>query len=150
MTLTYVNSITEIKEEQLNGFFVAWPNPPSAKVHYKILKESSYFWAAVDSDTLKVVGFINAISDNTLSAYIPLLEVLPAYQDHGIGQKLVELMIDSLDNLYMIDVVCDENVVEFYKPLGFIKGSSMMLRNPEKQAGNTYDRQPVKDLTRRR
>ena len=34
-------------------------------------------------DAGRVVGFVTAISDGVLSAYIPLLEVLPEYQGAG-------------------------------------------------------------------
>ncbi|MFT4968487.1 MAG: ribosomal protein S18 acetylase RimI-like enzyme [Chitinophagales bacterium] len=36
----------------------------------------------------KVIGFINAISDKTLSAYLPLIEVLPSYQKQGVGKNI--------------------------------------------------------------
>ncbi len=38
----------------------------------------------IDDINNKVVGFITAISDGVISAYIPLLEVLPKYQNMKI------------------------------------------------------------------
>jgi len=49
---------------------------------------------AIDNDTHKVVGFINAVSDGVLTAYIPLLEVLEKYQGMGISGKLTKLMLE--------------------------------------------------------
>ena len=40
---------------------------------------------AIDENTNQVVGFVTAISDGVLSAYIPFLEVLPEYKSIGIG-----------------------------------------------------------------
>ena len=54
-----------------------------------------------------VVGFVTAVSDGVLSAYIPLLEVLPEYQDRGIGSELMRRILEQLDDLYMVDVLCD-------------------------------------------
>ena len=71
-----------------SGFFDGWPNPPSRANFYRILQNSTYVWLAVDKDSNKVVGFINAISDKVLTAYIPLLEVIPEYQKQGIGSEL--------------------------------------------------------------
>ncbi len=51
--------------------------------------------------------FINAISDRVLSAFVPLLEVLPEYQRRGIGSTLVETMLAQLGDLYMVDLVAD-------------------------------------------
>lgn len=135
MEIKYIDRVELINEKQLKGFFVGWPTPPTEKVHYKMLKKSTHVWIAIDQKTGNAVGFINAISDKTLAAYIPLLEVLPAYQGQGIGSKLVELMKDSLKDFYMVDVVCDEDVIAFYKNHQFVKGNSMMLRNYKHQSG---------------
>jgi ribosomal protein S18 acetylase RimI-like enzyme len=77
-----------------------------------------------------VVGFVTAISDGVLSAYIPLLEVLPEYQGRGIGAELVRRLLDRLGGLYMVDLCCDEDVVGFYERLGLARwDAGMGLRN---------------------
>jgi ribosomal protein S18 acetylase RimI-like enzyme len=133
--IEYINSLKSITEENLKGFFVGWPNPPSAQKHVKILENSSYFWLAVDSSTGQVVGFINAISDKTLCAYIPLLEVLPEYQGQGIGSELVRHMLKTLKDYYMVDVVCDDDLRDFYKGFSMFEGRGMMIRNFKMQCG---------------
>lgn len=121
--------------ERINalGFFVGWPNPPSGQTLKKILTNSQYIYLAIENE--KLVGFINAISDQVLSAYIPLLEVLPEYQGKGIGQKLVSRIKEDLSIYYMIDICCDDEVVSFYEKSGFRKGSSVMIRNYKHQSG---------------
>ena len=42
---------------------------------------------------------MTAISDGVLSAFIPLLEVLPEWPGHGIGSELVRRMLAELDGL---------------------------------------------------
>ncbi len=84
----FTKDISLIHEAMLEGFFKGWPNPPSKQTHLKILKNSSKCIIAKDESTKKVVGFITAITDQTLCAYIPLLEVLESYQNKGIGKKL--------------------------------------------------------------
>lgn len=117
----------------IDGFFVGWPNPPSNETFKKILCKSQHVVLAIENE--KLVGFINAISDETLSAYIPLLEVLPNYKGQGIGTELVERMKSELKNYYMIDISCDDDVVAFYEKLSFRKNNSMYLRNYAKQSG---------------
>ena len=117
----------------VSGFFVGWPNPPSNQTLKNILMNSQHVCLAIEND--KLVGFINAITDQVLSAYIPLLEVLPQYQGRGIGQMLVGKMKEDLQNFYMIDICCDENVVPFYEGLGFKRGHSVMSRNYKHQSG---------------
>lgn len=133
--IKYISALTNITEENLKGFFVNWPNPPKAKKHLKILENSSYFWLAIDSSSGNVIGFINAISDKTLSAYIPLLEVLPEYQGQGIGSELVRNMMITLKDYYMIDLLCDDNLINFYKRFNMFEGRGMLLRNYKMQSG---------------
>lgn len=85
----------------------------------------------------QIVGFITAISDDVLSAYIPLLEVLPEYKNKGIGKELVKRMLKELDKIYMIDLCCDEDLIPYYKKFGMIQGNAMLLRNYKMQSGNS-------------
>lgn len=63
--------------------------------------------AAVDSTTGRVVGFVAAISDGVLTAFLSWLEVLPDYQGRGIGTRLLSRMLTELDHLYSVDLICD-------------------------------------------
>jgi len=65
-------------------------------MHLKLLKNSYKIVVAIDNSCNKVVGFITSISDGIISAYIPLLEVLPEYQQQGIGKELVSRLLQDL------------------------------------------------------
>jgi GNAT superfamily N-acetyltransferase len=114
--IEYTTSLDDVTPDQLEGFFVGWPSPPSHGKHLELLEGSAHVVLAKDG--ARVVGFVTAISDGVLSAYVPLLEVLPEYQGHGIGTELVRRLLDRLANLYMVDVICDEDVVPFYERFG--------------------------------
>ncbi|MFL0252579.1 GNAT family N-acetyltransferase [Clostridium neuense] len=133
--IKYVNSIENINEDNIKGFFVGWANPPSSKKHLEILKGSTYFWLAVDEGKGKVVGFITAISDKIVSSYITFLEVLPEYRNIGIGTELFKRMKGTLENYYMIDLICDEKLVGFYRKFDMFKSQGMIIRNLKKQSG---------------
>lgn len=117
------------------GFFEGWPNPPSIEKHKQILANSYKAIVAIDGRNHKIIGFINAISDGILSAYIPLLEVLPQYQKQGIGSGLVRRILEELDGFYMIDLSCDKELQSFYEKLGMIKSHGMVYRNYKYQCG---------------
>ena len=133
--MKYINSCDNITEDMLNGFFVGWPNPPSPSKHLKLLRESQKVVIAFDEEKNQVVGFITAISDNVLSAYIPFLEVLPEYKAKGIGKQLVSRMLDELKEIYMVDICCDDDLVPYYKNFGMTHTNGMIIRNYEMQSG---------------
>jgi ribosomal protein S18 acetylase RimI-like enzyme len=134
--ITYQTSVDGISAEMLAGFFVRWPNPPSPETHLRLLQRAYRVVLAVDDQTNRVVGFINAIGDGVLSAYIPLLEVLPEYQMRGIGDELVQRLLKLLDDLYMIDLTCDRRLQKFYERFGLRPYTGMMIRNFAHQAGS--------------
>lgn len=131
----YVYDLGAIEAAQLQGFFVGWPNPPKPETHLKLLRGSSHAVLALDEASGRVVGFITAISDGVLSAYIPLLEVLPEWQGRGIGQELTRRMLDELRHLYMVDLLCDAELQPFYKRTGMFPATGMMIRNFDRQSG---------------
>ncbi|TQR37132.1 GNAT family N-acetyltransferase [Lysinibacillus sphaericus] len=133
--MIYQNSLEGISSEMLNGFFVDWPNPPNPQTHLKLLTNSSKIVIALDDHTNQVVGFITAISDGVLSAYIPFLEVLPEYKNKGIGKELVKQMLKELEDIYMIDLCCDDDLVPYYEKLEMLKSNGMLVRNYEMQSG---------------
>jgi len=132
--IDYTSSLENISEEMLSGFFVGWPNPPSQSAHIKILKGSYCVWLAIDKNKNKVIGFINATSDGVLSAYIPLLEVLPEYQNTGVGKELVANMLDSLKKFYMVDLLCDKDLQDYYAKFGMQEATGSFLRNYDRQS----------------
>lgn len=133
--IRYQPTLEGITPDDLTGFFVGWPQPPSPETHLKILQGSTHIWLAIDEQTGQVVGFVNAVSDNILAAFIPLLEVLPNYQGRGIGTELVQRMLASTQHLYAIDLVCDEDVVSFYQRMNMRPVHGMAIRNYDRQSG---------------
>jgi ribosomal protein S18 acetylase RimI-like enzyme len=133
--IEYRDSLDGVEPGHLAGFFAGWPNPPSPATHRALLARSDAIVLAIDGETAQVVGFITALTDGVLTAYIPLLEVLPDYQGRGIGQELVRRMLGRLQQLYAIDLLCDADLQPFYARFGMRPATGMMVRNYERQAG---------------
>src|SRR5687768_1927525 len=74
--ISYRHSVDGIEALHLTGFFVGWPSPPSPEIHLLALRHSDAVVLAIDDETGMVVGYITAITDHVLAAYIPHLEVL--------------------------------------------------------------------------
>jgi ribosomal protein S18 acetylase RimI-like enzyme len=130
----FTTSLDGIDESMLVGFCVDWPSPMSPATHLRLLHGSHRVVLALDED--RVVGFVTAISDGVLSAYIPLLEVLPTWKGRGIGTELVRRMLDELSDLYMVDLLCDDDVAPFYERIdGMIRVGGFCVRNYAAQRG---------------
>jgi len=113
------DALVGLTEDALEGgFFEGWPNPPSPAVHLAHLRGAEVAIVAVDTGTDAVVGFVTAVGDGVLAAFIPLLEVLPAYRGRGIGAELVRRVLARLSSRYSIDLVCDPDLVPYYERLG--------------------------------
>jgi ribosomal protein S18 acetylase RimI-like enzyme len=117
----------QLTAEQLHGFFVGWPASPTPEQHLAVLLGSHRVQLALADH--RVVGFVNAISDGLLTAFIPWLEVLPEYQGQGIGTELMRRILASLGNLYSIDLTCDPELRPYYERLGLRPLHGMGIRN---------------------
>lgn len=126
--IRYTTSLQRFSSNQFQNFCVGWEFPLSSKKIYAVLHIAYCKVIAYDTKTYKPVGFTYAISDGILSAYIPLLEVLPTYQHQKIGTELIKLLLKQLDNFYMVDLCCNSSLEKFYTPLGFYSVSGMIKR----------------------
>jgi ribosomal protein S18 acetylase RimI-like enzyme len=134
--IEYLESAETITLEQLPaGFFEGWPHPPGRETHLRVLRGSDEVVLARDGASGRIVGFISAVTDGVLAAYVPLLEVLPEYRGRGIGRELVRRMLRSLDHLYMVDLICDPGLQAFYERLGMTRASGMSVRHYRNQSG---------------
>jgi len=136
-SIRYKEPADGLTEDHLRGtFFVGWPNPPSPATHLRILQGSDHIVVAIDDATGMVVGFVTAVSDGVLAAFIPNLEVDPAYQRRGIGTELMRRILDQLNHLYSIDLLCDEELQPYYERLGMRRATGMLHRNYDRQSGS--------------
>ncbi len=126
--IKYIISLNKIDKEQLNGFFVGWKAPLTTEEHYNILKNSQYKILAVNMESNMVIGFINALSDKINFAFIPMLEVLPEFQNKGIGKELIRRMLKKLEYINCIDLTCDIRLQGFYSQFGMIESRGMVIR----------------------
>jgi len=125
----YTDSVHGITTKMLQGFFTGWRKPLSTETHLAILKNSDHVLLAIDPDRGKVVGFVTAISDGIQAAFIPLLEVLPAYRGKGIGTVLMSRMLNKLRGIPAVDLTCDPSLQGFYARLGMVPSVGMVIRN---------------------
>ena len=128
--IRYTDDLTGVTAERLTGFFEEWGTRPTPATHLRSLHGAEVAILAIDADTDGVVGFVTAIGDGVLSAYVSLLDVVPGYRGRGIGTELMRRVLSRIGGRYMIDLTCDDDLVPFYERIGMTPGRAMMLRDP--------------------
>jgi GNAT superfamily N-acetyltransferase len=98
----------------------------------RMLKGSGVVVALVDPTVDRMVGFARAITDKTFLAIILDVVVVPAYRGRGLGIRLIEELLSSPDlaSVDSIELVCQPELVPFYRNLGFTDavGRSLLMR----------------------
>lgn len=122
----YLTESERITPGMISGFFVGWPSAPTPEKLIEVMGGSyRRVWAIREG---QVVGYINAISDGVLNAFIPWLEVHPDHQGQGIGAELVRRVVAQLEGMYAIDLCCDTDLFPYYEKLGFTTFGGAGLR----------------------
>jgi ribosomal protein S18 acetylase RimI-like enzyme len=117
------------RDYRFEGFFEGWRFDPGPDGLIAILQGSYRAVVALDPAAQRVVGFVNCVSDGVLSAFIPLLEVLPDSRGRGIAGRLMRDLLADLDDFYSVDIVCDDALIPFYEELTFERCAAMIRRN---------------------
>lgn len=133
----YQEMLDGVVSARLRGFFAGWPNPPTPETLLRLLASSDHIVLAIDPMTTDVIGYVTAITDGVLSAYVSSIEVLPRHQGRGIGTALMRRLLDRLEGLYMVDLVCDPEIVPFYERLGLQPATAMVRRDYAHQSGRS-------------
>jgi GNAT superfamily N-acetyltransferase len=86
------------------------------------MQNSDKVYSAWAGDEL--VGLMNALSDQAMTAYFHYLLVKPAHQKFGIGRELVHRMLADYADFPRKVLIAYDNQVAFYQKCGFEIGSS--------------------------
>jgi ribosomal protein S18 acetylase RimI-like enzyme len=134
--IRYSEELGGLSAADLVGFWEGWPTRPSPERHLRALRGSEIAILAIDDVAGRVVGFVTAVGDGELAAFVPFLEVLPAYRGRGIGRELLRRALERLDGRYSVDLVCDDELVPFYERLGFTRLAAMAIRDRDALAAD--------------
>ena len=110
---TFAKAIIDLRKSVGWNGTEEWYNNP--------LMTSYYHIACYDGD--KLIGYVDTVSNGVTDAYIQDLTVDPAYQGQGIGTELMNRIIARLkeNHIFMISVLYDEELQDFYKRFGFFQ-----------------------------
>lgn len=119
---TYPNKKHGITMEEVEARFNQSPRRPIEEAK-KALEgdENGHYWVAEDSG--KIIGFCSALRKNGKNR-IGAIYVLPGYQGHGTGKKLISMGFEWLGeakDIYVGVASYNTDSIRFYEKCGFIK-----------------------------
>lgn len=112
-----INTYLELRRK------VDW-KPLTDEQAQKAIENSLLTVVAYDKE--KPVGMGRIVGDGAVICYIQDLIVIPEYQGQGVGQMIMESLIDYVrelkipDTELMLDLMCAKGRESFYKKYGFI------------------------------
>jgi len=118
--------------EQVLGLYraVGWSSADKPqKLHAGLLGAHSLVTAWHDGgsgggDGSLLIGLGSAISDGHLVVYFPHLLVRPGYQGHGVGTRLMGIMMKRYRGFHQQALLADGRAVDFYRKLGFSRAGT--------------------------
>ena len=118
MELTY-NDTKHPGQTNLQQLFlsVEWDSANHPEKLERAIANSHSVFTAWDGDLL--VGLINVLSDGDMAAYVHYLLVRPEYQAHGVGKKLVNIMLKEYAHVAHKVLVAYDPQIGFYERCGF-------------------------------
>lgn len=124
----------KITAEQAAGLFqaVGWMSGDYPEELACALRDADVLVTAWDRKRL--VGLCELLTDGGMTAYLNYLLVLPEYQGHGIGSKLVELSLRRLGGFRRIILLAERGKETFYEQFGFrqddhAQGMALLIRD---------------------
>ncbi len=96
-----------------------WSSAEKPTELYNALINSHSLITAWDKDRL--IGLGNAISDGYLVVYYPHLLIHPNYQRKGVGQMIMNKMLEKYKNFHMQMLTADGKSIDFYQKIGFVR-----------------------------
>jgi ribosomal protein S18 acetylase RimI-like enzyme len=104
---------------------VGWTRPASEEALAEVLKAGPAV-GAWNRD--KLVGFVRALSDGHLVAYVEDVMVHEGYRHSGVGRKLMVRLLEEIGSVAKVNLFCEAPVVRFYEGSGFRQTSYLLMQ----------------------
>ncbi|MCB0062213.1 MAG: GNAT family N-acetyltransferase [Caldilineaceae bacterium] len=92
-----------------------WPERTLAEITDVLNREQAVgAWAAEE-----LVGFARVVSDGHWHAYIEDVMVHPDYRRHGIADRMLQRLLETLSHTDTISLFCHSSLIPLYERHGF-------------------------------
>ena len=119
-----VKIVTSWDVQEIHHLYVAggwWKEEWQVSRLNELIRATYAFAVAYHRGTRKTIGMVRAISDGIADAYVQDLVVLPEFRGHGVGGRLVKVLVAHClaNGIQWIALVAEPGTEGFYAPLGF-------------------------------
>ena len=129
-----VHELDETLIAQLHAFFLReWWTEDRSLEETRCCVEGSQVCIGLTDDAGNLIGFVRVITDYTFKALIFDVIVAEAHRGTGLGDRLIELVLEHLDlaNVKHFELYCRPEIAPFYARHGFtaeVGGVRLMRR----------------------
>ncbi|MBP6611684.1 MAG: GNAT family N-acetyltransferase [Paludibacter sp.] len=123
MNIITYKETKELKSKDLQDLFlsVEWSSGHYPDKLVIAMQNSSTVYTAWSDDQL--VGLINVLDDNIMTAYVHYLLINPQFQGNGIGKNLVDYIKNKYKDYLRIVLIAYDDETPFYEHVGFTKAT---------------------------
>jgi GNAT superfamily N-acetyltransferase len=118
--IRYADSVGGLSARQLRLVRREWVNPPSPSLTLASLRAMGAVIVALN-DADDVVGFVCGMTDGLLVLYVWDLEVVSDYREQGIGDALLERLLQRYGQLYQVNAHPDARQLPLFERHGFVR-----------------------------
>jgi ribosomal protein S18 acetylase RimI-like enzyme len=104
---------------------VGWSRPASEQDMAEVLQAGPAVGAW---DGERLIGFVRALSDGHLAAYVEDVIVNEEYRGGGVGEKLMRRLLEEVGDVANVSLFCEPAVVRFYEKSGFRRTSYVLMQ----------------------
>ncbi len=104
---------------------VGWSRPASEEDLADVLGSGPAV-GAWDGEAL--VGFVRALSEGHLAAYVEDVMVREGYRGSGLGEELMARLLTEVGEVANVSLFCEPPVVRFYERSGFRRTSYVLMQ----------------------
>jgi GNAT superfamily N-acetyltransferase len=115
---------------------VSWSRPANEEELREVL-EAGPAVGAWDGERL--VGFVRALSDGYLAAYVEDVMVHQDYRRGGVGDRLMSRLLTEIKRSANVSLFCERPVARFYERHGFRATSYMLMQRSVEEGQHTAE-----------
>jgi predicted GNAT family N-acyltransferase len=129
-----IHRIDDARRDEVLALFRSawWTAARSSEALDRMIEGSDVLVGLVDSASDRLVGFARAITDGVFLAVVLDVIVAPDVRGMGLGARVMDELLarPELAGVDSIELVCQPELVEFYRRWGFTDrvGQSLLMR----------------------